>query len=67
MFKSGDIVKVLIPNVINTGYDYRLTADASLGTFVRVLVMNRPYIGVVYGIGDSGLPDNKIRNVSEVF
>ena len=67
MFKSGDIVKVLIPNVINTGYDYRLTADASLGTFVRVLVMNRPYIGVVYGIGDSGLPENKIRNVSEVF
>lgn len=67
MFKSGDIVKVLIPNVINTGYDYRLTADANLGTFVRVLVMNRSYIGVVYGIGDSGLPDNKIRNVSEVF
>ena len=67
MFKSGDVVKVLIPNVINTGYDYRLTADANLGTFVRVLVMNRSYIGVVYGIGDSGLPDNKIRNVSEVF
>ena len=67
MFKSGDVVKVLIPNVINTGYDYRLTADANLGTFVRVLVMNRSYIGVVYGIGDSGLPENKIRNVSEVF
>ena len=52
MFKTGDIVKILIPNVVNSGYDYRLTADADLGTFVRVSVMNRPYIGVVYGVGD---------------
>ncbi len=67
MFKSGDIVKVLIPNVVNGGYDYRLTAAADLGTFVRVTVMNRPYIGVVYGIGDSGLPPEKIKNVSEIL
>ena len=67
MFKPGDIVKVLIPNVANTGYDYRLTASADLGTFVRVHVMNRPYIGVVYGIGDSNLPPNKIRDTVDVF
>lgn len=67
MFNAGDIVKVLIPNVANSGYDYRLTAPAGLGTFVRVTVMNRPYIGVVYGIGDSGLPAAKIKNVSDVF
>ncbi len=67
MFKSGDIVKVLIPNVVNTGYDYRLNAEAELGWFVRVSVMNRQYIGVVYGVGDSGLPDSKIKSVLEVF
>lgn len=67
MFKSGTVVKVLIPNVVNSGYDYRLTADADLGRFVRVTVMNRPYIGVVYGIGDSGLAPDKIKNVLEVF
>lgn len=67
MFKSGDVVKVLIPNVVNAGYDYRLTAPADLGNFVRVSVMNRPYIGVVYGIGDSGLPPEKIKETSQVF
>ena len=67
MFKSGTVVKVLLPNVVNSGYDYRLTADADLGTFVRVTVMNRPYIGVIYGFGDSGLDESKIKNVSKIF
>ena len=67
MFNAGDIVKVLIPNVANAGYDYRLTAPADLGTFVRVNVMRRPYIGVVYGIGDSGLAPEKIRDTIDVF
>lgn len=67
MFKSGDVVKILIPNVVNAGYDYRLTGPADLGTFVACSVMNRRYVGVVYGIGDSGLPAAKIKNVSEIF
>ena len=67
MFNAGTIVKVLIPNIINTGYDYRLTSDADIGQFVRVSVMNRPYIGVVFGFGDSGLPPEKIKNVSEIY
>ena len=67
MFKSGDVVKVLIPNVVNTGYDYRLNAPADLGTFVECRVMNRAYIGVVYGVGDSGLPDEKIKSVVRVL
>ena len=67
MFNSGTVVKVLIPNVVNTGYDYRLTGDADLGQFVRVSVMNRPYIGVVFGFGDSGLPPDKIKNVAEIY
>lgn len=67
MFKAGDIVKILIPNVVNTGYDYRLTADADLGSFVKVGVMNHKYIGVVYGIGDSDLPENKIKDTLDVF
>ena len=66
MFKSGDIVKVLIPNVINTGYDYRLTEPADVGNFVRVTVMNRQYIGVIVGIGDSNLDISKIKPIIEV-
>ncbi len=67
MFKSGDVVKVLIPNVVNSGYDYRLTAAADIGDFVSVTVMNRPYIGVVYGVGDSNLPAEKIKNIVSVL
>lgn len=66
MFKNGDIVKVLIPNVINTGYDYRLNADADIGAFVRVTVMNRQYIGVIIGAGDSGIDSSKIKPIIEV-
>ncbi len=67
MFKCGDIVKVLIPNVINTGYDYRLTANADTGSFVRCSVMNRQYIGVIIGPGDSNLDTSKIKPIIEVF
>ena len=66
MFKSGDIVKVLIPNVINRGYDYRLLESADIGTFVRVSVMNRQYIGVIIGQGDSNLDESKIKSVIEI-
>lgn len=66
MFKSGDIVKVLIPNVINAGYDYRLNANAEIGNFVRVTVMNHQYIGVIVGFGDSGLDESKIKSVIEI-
>ena len=67
MFNAGDIVKILIPNVINTGYDYRLTAAAELGSYVAVTVMGRPYIGVVYGIADGKIPPEKVKNTGDVF
>jgi len=66
MFRKDDIVKVLIPNVINRGYDYRLIEDAEIGNFVRCSVMNRQYIGVVVGAGDSGLDISKIKPIIEV-
>jgi len=66
MFKAGDIVKVLIPNVINTGYDYRLTEPADVGNFVRCSVMNKQYIGVIVGAGDSNLELSKIKPIIEV-
>ena len=66
MFKSGTVVKILISNIPNAGYDYRLTAPADIGTFVSVRVMNRLCIGVVWGVGDSNLPAEKIRDVSIV-
>ena len=67
MFNAGTIVKVLVANIPNAGYDYRLTEPADIGTFVRVHVMNRPCIGVIWGIGDSNLPAVKIKNISSVF
>ena len=67
MFNSGTIVKVLISNIPNSGYDYRLTASADIGTFVSVRVMNRPCVGVIWGLGDSNLPPEKIRDVSEIY
>ena len=66
MFRSGDIVKVLVPNVINRGYDYRLNEIADIGAFVRVTVMNRQYIGVIVGAGDSGLEESKIKSIIEI-
>ncbi len=67
MFNSGTVVKVLIANIPNGGYDYRLGAAADIGTFVSVRVMNRPCVGIVWGIGDSNLPPEKIRDVSTVY
>ncbi len=67
MFNAGDIVKILIPNVVNTGYDYRLGGDAELGSYVRVTVMGRPYVGIVYGLGDGKIPPEKIKTTGEIF
>lgn len=66
MFRKDDIVKVLIPNVINRGYDYRLNEDADIGNFVRCTVMNKQYIGVIVGPGDSNLEVSKIKPIIEV-
>ncbi|MBD5391537.1 primosomal protein N', partial [bacterium] len=66
MFNSGDIVKVLIPNVVNAGYDYRLTVPAALGDFVACRVMGRKYIGVVYGTASGDVPVEKIKNIDGV-
>ena len=62
MFQAGDIVKVLVPIAVGDGYDYRLTAPADVGAFVRVSVMNRPLVGVIVGAGDSNLPPEKIKS-----
>ena len=40
---------------------------AEIGTFVAVRVMNRLCVGIVWGIGDSGLAESKIKDVSVVY
>jgi primosomal protein N' (replication factor Y) len=67
MFNAGTVVKVLVSNIPSSGYDYRLTMPAAIGTFVGVRVMNRLCVGIVWGIGDSGLPPEKIKDVSVVY
>ncbi len=67
MFHVGDIVKVLIPNAVNAGYDYRLNAAATRGQMVRVTVMNRAYVGIIIGPGDGVIDVSKIKPVTEVL
>ncbi|MCL2538517.1 MAG: primosomal protein N' [Alphaproteobacteria bacterium] len=68
MFQPGDTVCVLIPNAGGgNGYDYRLTTAAECGQFVRVTVMNRPYVGVIIGPGTSNLAPEKIKPVLEIL
>ncbi|MCL2369389.1 MAG: primosomal protein N' [Alphaproteobacteria bacterium] len=66
MYKSGDIVKVLLPNAINAGYDYRLTNDADTGQLVHATLMNRPIIGVIIGPGTDNVPANKIKTCETI-
>ena len=67
MFNTGDIVKILVPNAVNTGYDYRLSGPAEIGSYVAVTIMGRPYIGVVYGLPDGKVPSEKIKSTGNVF
>jgi len=67
MFNTGDIVKILIPNAVNTGYDYRLSSPAHLGSYVRVTVMGRHYVGIVYGLADGTVAPEKIKTTCQVF
>ncbi|MCL2749205.1 MAG: primosomal protein N' [Alphaproteobacteria bacterium] len=66
MFQPCDIVKVLVPIAVGDGYDYRLTAPAEIGQFVRAPVMNRPYIGMIVGPGTSALPPEKIKSATSI-
>ena len=66
MFSAGTIVKVLVSNIPNSGYDYRLPVSAPIGRFVTVRVMNRLCVGVIWGLGDSNLPPEKIKDISVV-
>ena len=63
MFCRDDIIKVLIPNVINAGYDYRLTEPAGVGDFVNVSVANKKFAGLVIGKGDGNVPAEKIKPI----
>jgi primosomal protein N' (replication factor Y) len=62
-FGANDIVKVLVPNVINNGYDYRLTVPADIGDMVSVSVVNKVYTGLIIGRGDSNLAPDKIKPI----
>ncbi len=61
-----EIAKVLLPNIVNNGYDYRLTAPASVGTFVRATAANKEYIGVIIGPGDGVVDAKKIKDATPV-
>jgi primosomal protein N' len=64
MFDRDEIIKVLVPNVINNGYDYRATEPCDIGGLVSVSVMNKAYIGIIIGAGDGAVPAEKIKPVA---
>ena len=59
----GDTVKILIPNVVNSGYDYRLIDDANVGDFVSATVQNKKYTGLIAGDADGAVSAEKIKPV----
>jgi primosomal protein N' (replication factor Y) len=63
MFNANEIVKVLVPNVINNGYDYRLVEPADVGDLVSVSVLNRVFIGLIIGAGDGNVLAEKIKPI----
>ncbi|MDR1071621.1 MAG: hypothetical protein LBL21_03195, partial [Rickettsiales bacterium] len=63
MFPAGEIAKILIPNEVNEGFDYRLAAPADIGDLVSVPVLNKVFLGIVIGAGDGNIPMEKIRPV----
>ena len=63
MFSQNEIIKVLIPNVVNNGYDYKAIESCDVGEFVKVTVQSKTFIGIVIGKGDSNIEEKKIKPV----
>lgn len=63
MFNEGDIAKVLIPNEVNNGFDYRLTCSADIGDLVGVTVRNKNFIGIIIDVGDGDIKAEKIKPI----
>ena len=61
----GEHVGVLLPLPLGGTYDYRVPDDVALadGDFVTVPLGARKAIGVVWGKGEGGVPEAKMKNV----
>ncbi|MDR2770385.1 MAG: DEAD/DEAH box helicase [Rickettsiales bacterium] len=67
MFQENDIIKILVPDMFGSGFDYRATAPCEIGSFAAVSVSRKPYAGIVIGPGDCGLPIEKIKPVAKHY
>ena len=66
-YEQGSIVKVLIPNVVNEGFDYLATEPVSIGDIVSVSVMNKVFTGLVTGAGDGNINPKKIKSIIKKY
>jgi len=55
------IIKVLIPNEINNGYDY--LGSGNIGDLVMAPVRNKPFLGLVIGEGDGNIAPDKLKPI----
>lgn len=64
-----DRVKVLLPVPLDGPLDYRVPAGQAVapGAFVQVQLGSRRLIGVVWGAGESALPDEKVKPIGAVM
>jgi primosomal protein N' (replication factor Y) len=63
MLSANDIAKVLVPNIVGEGYDYRLAESADIGDIVSVPFTNKVFVGLVIGAGDGNVAPEKIKSV----
>lgn len=66
MFAANDIVNVLLPVIHCSGWDYRLTAPASIGDIVNVPFGNKKLTGIIIGAGSGEIDIKKIKNIDGV-
>ncbi|MEO5373112.1 MAG: primosomal protein N' [Alphaproteobacteria bacterium] len=68
-YPPGAMVAVQLPLAVGGAYDYRLPVDAGVyaGAFVLVPLGRRQEVGVVWGPASGGLPESRIRPVTDIL
>ena len=64
-YLPGEEIAVLLPLPLAGTYDYRVAEEMTLtaGDFINVPLGARKAIGVVWGKGEGGVPESKLKDV----
>jgi len=64
MFSRSDIVKVLVPDMFGSGYDYRAEEDCAVGDLAGVSVRQKNYLGIIIGKSEGDVAAEKIKPIA---